>query len=238
MTWYKKWFGDEYLDLYSYRDDDEARRHVLFVRDRFGTFEGELLDLACGSGRHLQELARQGYRVLGCDLSFTLLRKAISEHHASGLVIRADMRHLPFRDARFGGLANFFTSFGYFETDKDNEAAAREIARILRPRGRFLLDYLNVDRELKRLVQDETRDMEGRRVTIERWFDVSTKTFNKRISFDGKRYLERVRGYGLAELEALFEGVGVRTEQVFGDFDGSRFDEDSPRLILFGSRSA
>src|SRR5512143_3918540 len=111
MTWYREWFGEEYLELYSYRDTEEARQQVDFFNEQFGPIRGPLLDLACGTGRHLNELKERGYRPAGCDLSFTLLLAGHKEH--GGIpVARADMRQLPFCSASFAGLVNFFTSFG------------------------------------------------------------------------------------------------------------------------------
>src|SRR5947207_432200 len=50
MTWFHEWFGEEYLDLYSYRDDDEAKQQVAFFREHCGNVHGPLPDLACGKG--------------------------------------------------------------------------------------------------------------------------------------------------------------------------------------------
>jgi len=236
LTWYQEWFGEEYLDLYSYRDDEEAKRHVGFVRSQFGPIEDTVLDLACGSGRHIQELRRKGYAAVGCDLSMTLLWTATRQHSCAGTVVRADMRRLPFHDESFGGLVNFFTSFGYFENEDDNLSSAREMARVLRTGAPLLVDYLNVHRELERLVQTERRDLDGDEALIERWFDPASKTFNKRITIGSKRFLERVRGYERNELAALFDTAGFRVDHTFGDFDGREYYIGSPRLILTGAR--
>ena len=65
-------------------------------------------------------------------------------------VVRADMRTLPFCDGTLAGLVNFFTSFGYFETEEENLQVVREMSRVLEPDAPFLFDYLNVHRELDR----------------------------------------------------------------------------------------
>ncbi|HEX2120847.1 MAG TPA: class I SAM-dependent methyltransferase [Thermoanaerobaculia bacterium] len=236
MTWYQEWFGEEYLELYSYRDEDEARRQVSFFREQCGPAEGPVLDLACGMGRHMQELAAHGYRGVGCDLSFTLLRTGVREYGPMP-VARADMRALPFCDSVFGALVNFFTSFGYFETEEENRRVVTEMARVLRVGAPFLFDYLNVDRELQKLVQRETRETPLGTVRIERWFDAYDRSFNKRITIGEKRYLERVRGYDLAEISAMFAACNLSIRSAFGNFDGSKFDPSSPRLILVGSRT-
>jgi SAM-dependent methyltransferase len=236
MTWYREWFGEEYLELYAHRDEHEARRQVLFFHEHFGDVDGVILDLACGMGRHLTEFNGAGFNAVGCDLSFTLLRTGIDEYGPLP-VARADMRSLPYCSGSFAGLVNFFTSFGYFATEEENLSVVREMARVLRPDGVFLFDYLNVDRELDKLVERETRDTPSGKVEIERWFDPRDRSFNKRITIGQKRYLERVRGYDLNEISTMFTSSGLSIRQVFGDFAGAPFDAASPRLILVGSKA-
>jgi len=236
MTWYREWFGEEYLELYAHRDEHEARQQVAFFRKHFANVDGVILDLACGMGRHLKELNCSGYAAAGCDLSFTLLRAGIDEYGPLP-VARADMRSLPFCSGSFGGLVNFFTSFGYFASEEENLQVVREMARVLRPGGVFLFDYLNVDRELEKLCERETQETPSGRVEIKRWFDAGDRSFNKQITIGQKRYLERVRGYDLAEISTMFTSSGLTISEAFGDFHGAPFDATSPRLILVGSKA-
>ncbi len=235
MAWYQEWFGEEYLELYSHRDEHEARQQVAFFQQQAGVLDGPVLDLACGMGRHMQELQSHGYRAVGCDLSFTLLRTGIREYGEMPLA-RADMRQLPFCDGVFAGLVNFFTSFGYFSDEDENLQVVREMSRVLDGDAIFLFDYLNVHRELDQLVHREDRDTPLGTVKIERWFDRSDHSFNKRITIREKRYLERVRGYDLDEISAMFASCNLSIRSAFGNFDGSKFHHSSPRLILVGSR--
>ncbi|MDQ3283911.1 MAG: class I SAM-dependent methyltransferase [Acidobacteriota bacterium] len=235
MTWYQEWFGEEYLELYSHRDEHEARQQVAFFAGQAGRVDGPVLDLACGMGRHMQELQAAGYHAVGCDLSHVLLRTGMREYGAMPLA-RADMRALPFCDGVFAGLVNFFTSFGYFATEDENLQVVREMARVLDKGAHFLFDYLNVHRELEKLVQRETRETPMGPVKLERWFDSSDRSFNKRITIGEKRYIERVRGYDLDEISAMFASSNLSIRSSFGNFDGDPFGRASERLILVGSR--
>jgi SAM-dependent methyltransferase len=236
MAWYQEWFGEEYLELYAHRDENEARQQVAFFTSQVGAIDGLVLDLACGTGRHLQELQSSGYRAVGCDLSYVLLRTGISDYGAMP-VARADMRALPFCSGSLAGLVNFFTSFGYFSSEDENLQVVREMARVLAPGAPFLFDYLNVHRELEQLVRRETRETPSGIVEIERWFDRSDRSFNKRMTIGHRRYLERVRGYDLDEISDMFASSQMTIRAAFGDFDGSAFSKTSPRLILVGSKS-
>ena len=235
MTWYQEWFGEEYLELYSYRDEDEAREQVGFFSKQAGHVSGPVLDLASGTGRHIQELSAAGYRAVGCDLSHILLHTGVSEYGRMPLV-RADMRLLPFHTGSIAALVNFFTSFGYFATEEENLEVVKEMSRVMSAGAPFLFDYLNVHRELDRMVQREERQTPSGTVKIERWFDPSDRSFNKRITIGQRRYLERVRGYDLDEITAMFASSSFRIHQVFGDFTGAPFDRVSPRLILIGNK--
>ena len=93
------------------------------------------LDVACGTGRAGRLLRDAGYRAVGFDISADQLRYARSRLAAA---IRADARRLPLPDA----CADVATGM-YFQTDTEDFAAVvREVARCLRPGGRFA--YLGV----------------------------------------------------------------------------------------------
>lgn len=235
MTWYQEWFGEEYLELYAHRDDREAQLQVEFFHHRVGSIDGAVLDLACGSGRHLAELRARGYSAVGLDLSPVLLAAARARD-ASLPLLRADMRQLPFCDRSISGLVNFFTSFGYFDNEDDNVEVVREMTRVLDSGAPFLFDFMNEGREKRRLVPRETVTRDGEEVQIERWYESSSRTFNKRIRIGNRSFVERVRGYDMDEVLTLFAATGLGVESVAGDFHGAPFGEDSPRLIVLGKR--
>jgi len=102
-----------------------------FLRECLGTGGGEAcLDVACGTGRFGPVLAEAGYRAVGFDISADQLRFARRRLTA----VRADVRSLPVPDAS----ARIATGM-FFHTDvEDFGAVVCEVARCLRPRGRFI----------------------------------------------------------------------------------------------------
>ena len=127
-TWYRQHFNEDYRTLYAARDDAEAEAQVGFALQQLEIqAEDRVLDLCCGHGRHLEALAKRNIRATGVDLSLPLLKEALAR--GSGPLLRADMRKLPFAGGAegFSVLLNFFTSFGYFQEEKDNLAVIEEI---------------------------------------------------------------------------------------------------------------
>jgi SAM-dependent methyltransferase len=234
MTWYKQWFGDDYLELYAHRDEGEADRHVAFVESLFAAPPRRVLDLACGAGRHTAALRRRGHHVVGIDLSVRLLAQSPAFERVAG-----DMRRLPCGDRTFDWVLNFFTSFGYFETEQENFRVLAEIARVLVADGRFLLDLMNLDATLARLKEYEQREEGQRRVEIRRWWDPQQRRVNKRIRLvdpgrEPRTFLESVRAYTLDEVTMGLSWAGLELSATYGGFGGECYCRDSERLILVG----
>jgi SAM-dependent methyltransferase len=236
--WFEHWFGEAYLDLYPHRDDADAARIVALLGEHGYLRPGaRVLDLACGAGRHVAALAAQGARVTGFDLSMTLLRAA-QRRGGAGLV-RGDMRALALADGRFDLVVNLFTSFGYFAADADHAVVLAEVARILVPGGRFVLDFLNAPAVRRGLVRRDSRQVGGQRVVQERRLSDDGRFVVKTIALDGegRHFLERVRLFERTDLEAMLERAGLHVDRVFGDYDGGAHDGTSPRLLIVAARA-
>jgi SAM-dependent methyltransferase len=236
--WFEQWFGEEYHALYPHRDEEEARRAVALVQ-RVAAWEPGVwvLDLACGAGRHAAELERLGARVVGFDLSPSMLRRARVGVH--GPLVRGDMRALPFRSGIFGLAVNLFTSFGYFRDDAEHRLVLRQVLASLRQGGRFVLDYLNADHVRRTLRRDtEEGDATHTEVRVRRRFSEEGKYVVKEIELgaENRSFQERVRLFSPAELRTLLEEEGFRVDAVFGDYDGGPLDVHASRTILVATR--
>ncbi len=239
VAWYQDWFGDEYLELYAHRDAGEAERHVDFVEQALpGPPPRAVLDLACGAGRHTAALRQRGHRVVGIDLSLSLLRL-----RGDLPLTRGDMRSLPFATESFDWVLNFFTSFGYFEAERENFRVLEEVTRVLAPGGRCIIDLMNPVRTLRELKARESSQIGGRQVEIERWYDTITRRVNKKIQLtqsDGRQrtFLESVRAYSRDEVTIGMRWAGLEVIANYGNFSLDDYDEQSERLILVARKPA
>ncbi len=93
----------------------------------------EILDLGCGSGRHLIHLAKEGFKVSGLDISPTglrLTREWMDEEGLEADLVLADTRRsLPFREGSFNGLLS--TQVIHHARIAGVRNAIREIWRVL-----------------------------------------------------------------------------------------------------------
>ena len=234
-TWYASWFDTPFYHiLYKDRDHEEAEAFMHNLTNYLNIPEGgKILDLACGKGRHAVYLNSIGYDVTGVDLSENSIKFAKQFENETLHFAVHDMCK-PFND-RFDAVFNLFTSFGYFENDKDNLNTIKAIKADLNAVGFGVIDFMNSDYVINNLVPEETKTVEGIEFNLKRF--VRDGYIIKEISFshegDDYKYEERVRAFTLADFEDLFEKAGVYLLDIFGDYKLRKFDaQESSRLIM------
>ena len=154
--WFEEWFNSEkYLIVYRHRNEAEAERIVNLILDNTDIKPGsDVIDLACGAGRHSILLAEKGFNVTAVDLSVHLLnvaRKRTEEQRLKIKFVNGDLRYFCIT-SKFDLAMNLFTSFGYFESDEDNFSLFATAFDLLNKNGYFVIDYFNADFVRKNLV--------------------------------------------------------------------------------------
>ncbi|MBU0518532.1 class I SAM-dependent methyltransferase [bacterium] len=239
-NWFQDWFGADYLELYKRRSPQEAAETVAWIISVLKLDKSiDVFDLACGAGRHRAELISRGFQVTGLDLSWQLLKQAKTNNPQK--LLRGDMRYIPVRANQFDLVLSLFTSFGYFQDDADNALVLSEAARILKPGGMYVLDFLNETRLRSEIVPSDETKINGKQVKILRWIDDVNNRIEKRIMIAEaertfREYRESVKLYTKEQLTTMLSAAGIRPVSIFGDYRDTPFSKSSPRLIIFGEK--
>lgn len=135
--------NDIYFDLgdrwYEANDDPVAllralaRLHAPWIDERLPR-DARVLDVGCGAGLIANPLAERGHAVVGIDNATPALEVA-RRHDRTGRVrwVTGDACALPFDDASFDGAI----AMDFLEHVERPDVVVAEIARVLRPGGRF-----------------------------------------------------------------------------------------------------
>ena len=231
-----------------------------------------VLDLCCGQGRHSIALAKTGLSVTGVDLSEEMLaiakQNALHEKVApvnggnaegkGGVTVnggnaegkggptfrQADMRHLPHEfENRFDAVINMFSSFGYLESEDDDQQVLHQIAKSLKPRGKLLIDLLNREWVIINNEEFDWHEHEDGRIILERrqldlQNSINHLTYTE-ILPDGTRNQMadlHMRLYSLTELTKMLAAAGLNLEQVYGGFRGEDYGVDTRRMIIVAQK--
>ena len=236
--WFKDWFNSSYYhQLYFNRDDREAAAFIdqliNYLKPRPGS---AMLDVACGKGRHSIQLAEKGFDVTGIDLSEDSIREALKYESETLHFYQHDMR-LPFWINYFDYAFNFFTSFGYFNTQREHDNAIRTIAQSLQKNGVFVMDYLNVHYAEDHIVHQSEKQIDNVNFVITKWYD-ETHFYKKVIVEDEDMeeplaYTEKVAKFSLGDFTEMLAYQGMQIQEVFGDYNFVNYDvRKSSRMIM------
>jgi len=107
------------------------RRHLL-ARALDGLRPGDALDIGAAGGGNTRVLRERGWRPVALEYG---PEGAEVAHERGLLTLRADATRLPIDDAAL----DLVVAFDILEHIEDDDLAVREVARILRPEGTFLV---------------------------------------------------------------------------------------------------
>ncbi|MGH2646124.1 MAG: class I SAM-dependent methyltransferase, partial [Ginsengibacter sp.] len=222
--WFKDWFNSPYYhQLYFKRDAEEAKKFIKELIEHLQPAkESLMLDIACGRGRHSRILADLGFDVTGIDLAVESIKEAKKYETDKLHFFVHDMR-LPFWINYFDYAFNFFTSFGYFNTRREDENSLRTIAQALRPNGIFVIDYLNVQYTADHLVHKSEKQIDEVTYHITKWVDENH--FFKKIIIEDEalkkrlEYQEKVARFSLEDFTEMLACNKLQIQEVFGDYN-------------------
>lgn len=243
QPWFKDWFNSPYYhQLYFHRDKTEA---AAFIDKLIGHLQPKenatMLDVACGKGRHSLQLAQKGFDVTGIDLSADSIQEAL-QHESENLHFYLHDMRLPFWIRYFDYAFNFFTSFGYFRTQREHDNAIHCISTALKKGGIFVMDYLNVHYSEDHTIHRSEKQIDGVNYIITKWYDENH--FYKKITVEDEAldeplvYTEKVAKFSLGDFTEMFAYQGLQIQEVFGDYEFSGYNvSQSPRLIMVAKKT-
>ena len=153
MSKHEGWEGwDEYAPFYDWENARTlGRRDVSFWQRMVSGISGPVLELGCGTGRIALPLARGGAKLIGIDRSGPMLARAQTRRAAWASrgrrrgrlsLVRGDIRHLPFADARFGCVIAAYGILQSLLSERDLRATLESAHRVLKPGGVLGVDLV------------------------------------------------------------------------------------------------
>ncbi len=203
---------------------------------------GKIADLCCGMGRISNELGRRGFSVTGIDITKSYLDAAAEDAAAENLsveYIHQDVR--TFKKPEYFDLAvNLYVSFGYFDSPEDDFLFVKNTFESLKPGGKFIIELLGKETAARDFIEGEAFDRAGFVVVTEykilgNWEQLQNIwTISKDTQRMQKIFTQRL--YAATELESMLLKAGFSRVEIYGDWDGCRYDEYARMLIVIAQK--
>jgi SAM-dependent methyltransferase len=223
-------------------DKDQTQRQIEFLKRQLKP-AGYVLDVACGSGRHMISLSKAGYCMVGLDVSARLLR--IAKQRGAAQLVMGDMRFLPFKTEAFEAAISMDTSFGYLPTEQEDAKSLAEVRRALGVGGEFILDVFNREYLVGKYAgkASEPKLYEYPSFTLQQQRKVNDDgeqlrdlwTIQDKATGQVRVFGHSVRLYPRMHLETLLKETGLAVQSVYGDYEEQPYSPGAPRLILLAS---
>ena len=191
----------EYEDLYrmSYVRTAKIVKPDDFVVDSIPILEERgiktILDVGCGAGRNAVLLAKEGFYLVGLDISGTalnlVLKRTYDEKIINCMFVVGTFLNLPFQD---GGFDSAFSSYGIENVSwRKIRKALSEMKRVVRKEGLMLVTLHSTKHWRFGLGKE-----------------ISPHTFLTVDTIRGKRFEFVTHFFGKEEAERLFQNVNLR----------------------------
>ena len=261
FDWWQTMFDQKYLDTYlgsltAERTTEEVDFYITASKLKQSD---QILDLACGHGRHSIELAKRGFaHVTGSDYSEVFIAKAIDDSKIADVkarFIQEDMKELSYEE-EFDVVLLLFTAFGYFD-DATNKDVLKLINNSLKLDGRFLIDVVSGEAVIRRFEREGVLDsntgqpliarqveMSGITTDESEWFDKKEQVLHshREWSVEGvkKEYDYYLHVYTMQQYEQMLAEAGFTVETTWGDTKSNPFSsiDDSSRTIILARKNA
>lgn len=222
--------AEQYDLLYSWKDYGGESTRLEGIARRYGRpGRTTWLDVACGTGRHLQFLSRT-HSSVGLDASREMLRVARRRLRGVRLML-GDMR--TFRlDRKFDVVSCLFSAIGHLSSESDVLATFSNFARHLRSGGVAIVEpWIEPSGFLPGMIH--LVSYQGPKSTVVR---LASSSRRGRRSFIHYHYLVGRRGHGIRSLEETDVGLMVPRERLLSLLDRAGFDSRFLSRGLTGKR--
>lgn len=205
---------------------------TLYLVER-GIPQARVLDLACGTGKLVLELAKAGHIVHGVDLSPEMIKIAKEKTADLSNVSFGVQNMTEFKVTdKFDLVTCTFDSINYLLSSMDVQDVLQRVASVLdAERGLFIFDANTEQMYLKHHHGTHLKEVGGDPFTIVLEYDQEKRIATTRFEFTDGVETHRQRAYSVGEMELMLKRAGFRILHTFSSLKGNDVEQESERIF-------
>ncbi|HYI61297.1 MAG TPA: class I SAM-dependent methyltransferase [Acidimicrobiales bacterium] len=234
-------YGDRFADVYDdwYADEEATAACVTALVALAAEVAGpaaRLLELGVGTGRLALPLAADGLAVTGLDASAAMLDRLAAKPGAERVTRVAGDMAGPLPDGPFDVVLVARNTFFNLTTAAAQRACLAEVARVLAPGGRLVVEAFVPTEEDGPRSSVEVRDISAERVLlfVDRHDPDTGEVWSSYVDIrpEGVGFRPcHVRYLAPGALDGLAAGAGLVLDRRHADWAGTPFDDTSPHHV-------
>lgn len=225
--------------------DGRRKNDIEFYKKEAKKVKGEVLEIACGTGRIYIELLKIGVKAQGVDISGGMLKVLRQKAKTLGLspnVCVADMRSLDM-GKKYPLIIVPFRSFLHNLIINDQISTLKNLKKHLAPGGKIILNFFfpkpnlmveGVNREWKEkiVIDGEEIEISGRQLAVD---EVNQFSESEQFLFKGGKKIwegkSRTAYIYKREFELLLMLAGFKNWKVYGNFEFKPFRDKAEEMV-------
>lgn len=237
----------EFSNVYDKLQDADYDKFYSYYKSVFSKYNLDpklVLDLGCGTGSIAVKMAKDGYDMIGLDLSFEMLdiaRKKAEKENADILFLNQDMTDFELYGT-VDAIISSMDSINYITEDGGLLKLFKLCNNYLNPDGVFIFD-INSEYKLKEVLGNNTFTYEEDNIFYvwQNSFDEDENICSLLLDFfirdEDEKYTrfteyQEERVYTPEEIKAAADTAGLKMLGCFGDFNFSKAEKTSERLFF------
>ena len=245
MNSFSEFYAISYDQIHANKNyAEETSRLVSFINENYSeNVLVKILDFGCGTGGHLQSLAKTGRVLSGFDISVDMLE--VAKQKTTGINFTDDLDDL---DSDFDLVYSLFDVINYQISKDSLRNFVNGVAAKLRPGGYFICDGWNLDGVRLDPPKVTSRDImvQNKKITrrVQPSFEDNFRVSNLRIDLikegESEPFLtehHHVRAYSPGELVGYLQEAGFKD---ISFMDGKSWEDeirsDSWRFVFFAKK--
>ncbi|KXG43151.1 class I SAM-dependent DNA methyltransferase [Tepidibacillus decaturensis] len=246
---YKK-FAYVYDQLMKDAPYDQWIKITEMLVKKYNLHPSQIIDLGCGTGNIAIPLSKQGYQMIGVDLSEEMLSIAFDkmlESHVSFPLIQQNMMELDI-DQKVGLIISYCDSFNYLHGIEEVKKAFIQVNKHLEDGAYFIFD-MHSPYKFREVFHGQTFAWNDEDISViwQTEVDIDQLMVNHDLTFfvkQSERCYEKFQEthiqqtYSMEMVKQGLEETGFELEEVFGDFQLQPVQENTERIFYVARKQS
>lgn len=203
MSVFKKNYSKIYDVLYSKKNYKLEVIYIINLLKKFNIKNNKILDLGCGSGKHLSYFIKKKYKVTGVEKNQNMIDQA--HKNIKKNIIRSNIENLKLKK-KYDIILCLFNVIGYFNSETSINSFFKTVGLHLKKNGVFIFDFwfsqaVHYLKPRNRIKYFDSKNFYIKKLSIPKI--INNKIINIKFNFKIKNKINNINSFSFSEIHKI-----------------------------------